>query len=174
MQTWHAKCAKVDSSMPTDCTINLGNSVACMSVSIRVHPCLRLGVSLVSFDTSAQLLGEAFKTPQEMREVQLPRQGGCNCNSSKQFGAFLCAFKKLHFCKANGKIIHFLNCTISQFRHQYFGRHPRIRRAHSEVCRKGRGVFRLHKCKEWAVLITAHLISAGRFPSSPCVAKPET
>jgi len=25
-----------------------------------------------------------------------------------------------------------------RFRHQYFGRHPRIRRAHSEVCRKGR------------------------------------
>lgn len=73
-----------------------------MSVSIHVLPYLRLGVSLVSFDTTAQLLGEAFKTPQEMREVQLPRQGGCNCNSSKNFGPFSVPFKKLHFCKVNG------------------------------------------------------------------------
>ena len=46
---------------------------------------IRLGVSLVSFETTAQLLGEAFKTPQEMRDVRLPRQGGakgtavCSC-----------------------------------------------------------------------------------------------
>ena len=43
-----------------------------------------LGVSLVSFDTTAQLLGEAFKTPQEMREVQLPRQGGTNISAGIQ------------------------------------------------------------------------------------------
>lgn len=43
-----------------------------------------LGVSLVSFDTTAQLLGEAFKTPQEMRDVRLPRQGGTNISAGIQ------------------------------------------------------------------------------------------
>lgn len=43
-----------------------------------------LGVSLVSFETTAQLLGEAFKTPQEMRDVRLPRQGGTNITAGIQ------------------------------------------------------------------------------------------
>ncbi|CAJ1385154.1 unnamed protein product [Effrenium voratum] len=43
-----------------------------------------LGVSLVSFDSSAQLLGTAFTTPQQLRDVKLPRQGGTNITAGIQ------------------------------------------------------------------------------------------
>eukprot|EP00490_Sorites_sp_Unknown_P025547 CAMPEP_0114688316 /NCGR_PEP_ID=MMETSP0191-20121206/63346_1 /TAXON_ID=126664 /ORGANISM="Sorites sp." /LENGTH=1102 /DNA_ID=CAMNT_0001975657 /DNA_START=40 /DNA_END=3348 /DNA_ORIENTATION=+ len=43
-----------------------------------------LGVSLVAFNTTAELLGEAFRTPAEMRGVRLPRQGGTNITAGIQ------------------------------------------------------------------------------------------